>query len=39
VGKKIIEHLIREMNTNAPIFRWTHQTLFNLPDEEEIDYL
>jgi UDP-N-acetylglucosamine 2-epimerase (non-hydrolysing) len=39
VGKKIIEYLIREMNSNASIFRWTHQTLYNLPDEEDIDYL
>lgn len=39
VGKKIIEHLIQEMNKNAKTFRWTHQTLYNLPDEEDLDYL
>ena len=39
VGKKIIEHLIQEMNCNAKTFRWTHQALYDLPDEEDLDYL
>ncbi len=38
VGKRIIEYLIQEMNTNAMPFQWTHQALFNLPKEDDVDY-
>ena len=39
VGKQIIEYIIKEMNSDASPFRWTHQTLFKLPKEDDLDYL
>lgn len=39
VGKQIIEYLIKEMNSEASPFRWTHQTLYKLPKEDDFEYL
>ncbi|MHA1264560.1 MAG: UDP-N-acetylglucosamine 2-epimerase [Candidatus Helarchaeota archaeon] len=39
VGRKILEFLLQEMNSGSSPFRWTHQTLFKLPKEDDFDYL
>lgn len=39
VGKQIIEYLRTVMSSNDTPFRWAHQTLFNLPDEDNPEYL
>ncbi|MFX1295340.1 MAG: UDP-N-acetylglucosamine 2-epimerase [Promethearchaeota archaeon] len=38
VGKRIIEYLKQEMNSNASPFQWTHQSLYKLPEENDLDY-
>ncbi|NVM52482.1 MAG: UDP-N-acetylglucosamine 2-epimerase [Candidatus Helarchaeota archaeon] len=39
VGKHIIQYLKKEMTSEATPFRWTHQTLFKLPKEDDFEYL
>lgn len=39
VGKQIMEYLNKEMLSGTTPFRWSHQTLYNLPKDDDFDYL